>query len=76
MGVEQEGVTTGASLRGYEALLGALVTADRFPALHAAVHSGLFSDGSATDGRRVRVRAAAILDGVEVLIGRQRRSRR
>ena len=64
------------SLRAYQQLLDALVTADRFPALHGAIQGGLLSDGSVTVGQEFEFGLERILDGVEVHVSRQRRTRR
>ena len=69
-GHERAGSTPASVQADYEALLGSLVTARRFPALHAAVHGGLFSDGDPED-LEFEFGLATILDGVEALIQRR-----
>jgi len=69
-GHERAGSTPAEVQADYEALLGALVTASRFPALHAAVTSGLFTDGD-PDDLEFEFGLATLLDGVDVLIRRR-----
>jgi AcrR family transcriptional regulator len=69
-GHQRAGSTPASVQADYEALLGALVTAPRFPALHAAVASGLFTDGDPED-LEFEFGLATILDGVDALIRRR-----
>ena len=54
----------------FQALLEVLVTADRFPALHAAVSDGLLSD-SDPDDLGLEFGLATILDGIDALVRRR-----
>ena len=70
-GHERAGSTPASVQADYEALLGSLVTARRFPALHAAVHGGLFTDGD-PDDLEFEFGLSTILDGVDALIAAAR----
>src|SRR5262249_38069602 len=48
-GHEKAGSTPAEVQADYQALLESLVTLERFPALYAAVHGGLFTDGDPDD---------------------------
>jgi AcrR family transcriptional regulator len=69
-GHQRAGSTPASVQADYEALLGSLVTAARFPALHAAVHGGLFTDGD-PDDLEFGFGLSTILDGVDALIRRR-----
>jgi AcrR family transcriptional regulator len=69
-GHERAGSTPASVQADYETLLGSLVTARRFPALHAAVHGGLFTDGD-PDDLEFEFGLSTILDGVAALIDRR-----
>lgn len=55
----------------YEAMLGQLVTRERFPHLHDALFAGLLSDGSAEDELEFEFGLQRILDGVEAHVARR-----
>ncbi len=69
-GHQRAGSTPASVQADYEALLGSLVSAARFPALHAAISGGLFSDGD-PDDLELEFGLATILDGVDALIRRR-----
>jgi AcrR family transcriptional regulator len=69
-GHERAGSTPASVQADYEALLASLVTPERFPALHAAVHGGLFTDGD-PDDLEFEFGLRTILDGVDALIRRR-----
>jgi AcrR family transcriptional regulator len=56
----------------YQSLLEALVTSDRFPALHDAVHAGMFTDGD-PDDLEFEFGLTTLLDGVAALVARRAR---
>jgi AcrR family transcriptional regulator len=68
---ERAGSTPASVQAEYQALLSSLVRADRFPALHAAITGGLFTDGD-PDDLELEFGLRTILDGVEALIARRR----
>jgi AcrR family transcriptional regulator len=70
-GHEQAGSTPAEAEAQYQSLLEALVTAERFPALHAAVRGGLLSD-SDPDDLGLEFGLATILDGVAARVGDDR----
>jgi AcrR family transcriptional regulator len=71
-GHEKAGSTPAQVQADYQALLESLVTPDRFPSLHAAVHGGLFSDGD-PDDLEYAFGLTTILDGVAARIARRSR---
>lgn len=77
-GLERSGFTEPEMARQYGQVLGRLVTEDDFPAVHAAIHAGLFDDAdegdSETEGDGIDVEfefgLQRILDGIEVYMAR------
>jgi AcrR family transcriptional regulator len=73
------GEPVAAASADYAAALRHLVTADRFPAVHAALNAGAFDDGEAPDTAddawapdELRFAVDRILDGVEMLVTTRR----
>jgi AcrR family transcriptional regulator len=67
---ERSGTTPAEVEAHYEAVLESLVTRDRFPALHDAVHGGLLTDGD-PDDLGFEFGLTTILDGIDALIRRR-----
>jgi hypothetical protein len=69
-GHEKAGSTPAHVQAEYQALLESLVTEERFPSLHAAIHGGLFTDGD-PDDLEFEFGLTTILDGVDARIRRR-----
>jgi len=70
----QAGSTPAEVGEQYQQLLEQLVTRERFPHLHDALFAGLLTDGSAEDDLEFEFGLQRVLDGIEALVDRRRRS--